>query len=73
MISLEKFRVEWNGYEKTVFDAFKGIRQSSDLFDVTLACDDGKIVKAHKFLLSVFSPMFKKILKGAEFTFGLSG
>ena len=36
-----------------------------DFTDVTLACDDGQLVKAHKVILAAASPFFKRILTQA--------
>ena len=36
-----------------------------DFTDVTLACDDGQLVKAHKVILAAASPFFKRILAQA--------
>ena len=34
--------------------------------DVTLACDDGKLVEAHKVILAASSPLFQNLLKRSK-------
>ena len=41
---------------------FRNLLNDEDLTDVTLACDDGQLVKAHKVILAAASPFFKRIL-----------
>ena len=43
--------------------SFKNLREDKDFTDVTLACEDGKQVEAHKVILASSSPVFQKILK----------
>ena len=38
------------------------MREDKNLTDVTLACEDGKQVEAHKVILAASSPFFKDIL-----------
>ena len=61
-MSLEKFCLKWNDFEKNVSSAFKDIRDERDFFDVTLACEDEQL-EAHKVILSACSPFFKKVLR----------
>ena len=42
---------------------FKDLRQDNEFIDVTLACEDGQLVGAHKIVLTSFSPLFKNLLK----------
>ena len=37
--------------------------EEKDIFDVTLASDDGVQIEAHKVILSASSPFFKEVLK----------
>lgn len=45
--------------------SFKNLRSDSDFFDITLGCFDsrGRVLKAHKVILSACSPFFRNILK----------
>jgi hypothetical protein len=41
---------------------FKDLREDLSFADVTLACEDGQQIEAHKVILSVSSPFFMNIL-----------
>ena len=58
----EKFCLRWNDFEKNISFAFQELREDTDFFDVTLACDDEQI-QAHKVILSACSPFFRNILR----------
>ena len=38
------------------------LRDSTDFVDVTLACEDGRQIEAHKVIIATSSPFFRKIL-----------
>ena len=59
----EKLCLQWNGFNKNVNSAFGRLRCDKEFTDVTLACDDGKQMEAHKVILAVSSPFFEKVLK----------
>merc|ERR1712142_158346 len=44
---------------KSLFD----LKDSGELYDVTLVGDDGQLIKAHKLVLSASSPFFRNIFK----------
>ena len=54
--------MEWLQRENAT-SSFKKSREDKDLTDVTLACEDGKQVEAHKIILAASSPFFMEILK----------
>ena len=60
----EKLRVQWNDYQENVKSAFGHLRGTNDFVDVTLACEDGQQIEAHKVILAASSPFFQRILKG---------
>ena len=60
----EKLCLQWNDFKENISSAFGGLRQDKELTDVTLACEDGQQVEAHKVVLAVSSPFFQNILKG---------
>ena len=68
MPSSEKFCLRWNDFQENVNTAFSDLRKDSDFTDVTLACDDGYQVEAHKVILAASSPFFKNILKKNKHT-----
>ena len=58
----EKLCLQWNDFRENVSSAFGDLRQDKEFTDVTLACEDGQQVEAHKVVLVVSSPFFQNIL-----------
>ena len=58
----EKLCLNWNDFQENVNAAFGSLREDNDFADVTLACEDGEQVEAHKFLLTAASPFFQNLL-----------
>ena len=44
----EKLNLQWNDFQENVKSAFGNMREDQDFSDVTLACEDGQQVEAHK-------------------------
>ena len=63
MNTSEKLCLQWNDFKDNVISSFGELRDDRDLTDVTLACEDGKQVEAHKIILAASSPVLKDILK----------
>ena len=63
MVSSEKLCLKWNDFQDNVNEAFSSLRNDSEFTDVTLACEDGQQVEAHKVILAASSPFFHEILK----------
>ena len=61
-ISGEKINFQWPDFGSNVISAFGRLRQDSEFTDVTLVCEDGKQVEAHKLVLISTSPLFLKVL-----------
>ena len=59
----EKLCLQWNDFKETITASFGSLRGDGDFADVTLACEDGKQVEAHKVILASSSPVFGNILK----------
>ena len=59
----EKLCLQWNDFRENITTAFGSLRHDNDLSDVTLVCEDGEQVEAHKVILSASSPFFQRILK----------
>ena len=59
----EKLCLQWNDFKDNVNKAFASLREDCDFADVTLACEDGQQIEAHKVILAASSPCFKKLLK----------
>ena len=63
MNSNEKFCLKWNDFKENVSNTFGTLRDDTDFTDVTLACEDGQQVEAHKVILASSSPFFQNLLK----------
>ena len=63
MLKTEKLCLKWNDFEDNVNSAFKELRGDNEFVDVTLACEDGQQVEAHKVVLAFASPFFKDMLR----------
>ena len=59
----EKLSLQWNDFKRNVNTAFASLREDCDFADVTLACQDGQMIKAHKVILAASSPFFQKLLR----------
>ena len=59
----EKLCLQWNDFQDNVKSAFGNLRESSDFADVSLACENGQQIEAHKVILAAPSPFFQSILK----------
>ena len=59
----EKLCLQWNDFRDNVNCAFRSLREDADFADVTLACEDGNQVEAHKVVLAASSPFFQNLLR----------
>ena len=66
MQNSEKFCLNWNDSQDILNSAFGELRNDKDFSDVTLVCEDGTQIEAHKIILATSSPFFKEILKGSK-------
>ena len=64
----EKLCLQWNDFKENAVDTFGSLREDKDFTDVTLACEDGKQVEAHKVILANSSPFFQNILRRNKHT-----
>ena len=58
----EKLCLQLNDCQENIKSAFGNLREDNDFTDVTLACEDGQQVEAHKVILAASSPFFQKLL-----------
>ena len=63
MLSSEKLCLKWNDFQESFVTGFGALKEDSEFADVTLACEDGKQVEAHKVILASCSPFFLGLLK----------
>lgn len=59
---LEHFSLRWNNFNDNMKSGFHDLLRTEDFVDVTIAAE-GKLIQAHKMVLSVCSPYFKNIFK----------
>jgi len=59
----EQFCLQWNDFQQCIKTTFADLREESDFMDVTLYCEGGQQVMAHKVVLSACSVTFKQLLK----------
>ena len=59
----EKLCLQWDDFKTNVYSAFGRLRDDREFTDVTLACEDGQQLEAHKVILAASSPFFEKILQ----------
>ena len=59
----EKLCLQWNDFQDNIKSAFGKLRECNDFADVTLACEDGQQMEAHKVILAASSPFFQKLLR----------
>lgn len=57
----EQYCLRWNNHQSTVISVFENLLESGSLIDCTL-CADGKLLKAHKVVLSACSSVFEAML-----------
>ena len=61
--SIEKLCLKWNGFQENVSSAFGDCRKDREFADITLACEGGYQVGAHKVILASSSPFFSDLLR----------
>merc|ERR1712204_110421 len=59
----EKLCLKWNDFQENAISAFGTLREDSEFADVTLVCEDGQQVEAHKVILASSSPFFLNLLR----------
>ena len=62
-MSGEKLCLQCNDFRDNVSSAFGGLRDDKEFIDVTLACEDGQQVEAHRVVLIASSPFFLNLFK----------
>ena len=58
----EKLCLQWNDFKDNAIGAFANLREDTDFADVTLACEDGNQMEAHKVILASSSSVFTNLL-----------
>jgi hypothetical protein len=63
MAEEQRYSLRWNDFTANILAAFRALKDHEEFVDVTIACEGGKALKAHKLVLSACSPFFKHLLK----------
>ena len=63
MTSPEKYNFKWNSFSDHVLNLMRDMLLSPNYTDVTLVCDDGKLIRAHRTILRACSSVFNNILE----------
>ena len=64
----EKLCLQWNDFQENVKKSFRQLRDDKGFSDVTLACEDGQQIEAHKVILAASSPFFETVLRRNQHT-----
>ena len=59
----EKFTLAWDDFQYNAANVFSELRKDSEFSDVTLACNDDTMIRAHKVVLASCSPFFRKLFQ----------
>ena len=62
----EHLCLQWADFRENVDSAFGRLRYDKVFADVTLACEDGQQMDAHKVILAASSPIFEEILQKSK-------
>ena len=63
----EKLCLQWNEFKENVNLAFGKLWGDKEFTNVTLVCEDGHQMEAHKVILASSSPFFEKILQKSKY------
>ena len=55
--------IKWKDFPENISSSLGSLRENQDFTDVTLACEDGFQVEAHKVILAASSPFFNDLLR----------
>ena len=59
----EKLCLKWKEFENNISETFRKLRADKDYFDVTLVCEDGEHIEAHRVILAASSNFFQKLFE----------
>ena len=61
----ETYCLKWK-FSDTISQYYQELKESKNFSDVTLACEEGAVFKAHKIILAASSPVFDTILLSSQ-------
>ena len=59
----ETFCLKWSEFQENISTSISTFKDAVDFTDVTLVCEDGQQVEAHKVILAASSPFFENLLR----------
>jgi len=66
MASSDKFCLQWNEFQANLKTSYRDVRKTGDYSDVTLVCEDGQRIEAHRVILASSSLFFREVLAVVE-------
>ena len=66
MAVCENVSLKWNDFPTNLSSSFDSLRHEQEFTDITLVCEDGKALAAHRVILASGSDFFRKLLKGSS-------
>ena len=63
MEAKDSVQMTWSDFQKATINFFGKAQRSGDFADVTLACEDGDLIPAHRVILSAGSSFFEAVFK----------
>merc|ERR1719430_938252 len=64
----DKLCVKWSDFHENINSSFASIRKDFEFADVTLACEDGQQLEAHRVILAASSPFFQRLFRRNQHT-----
>ena len=62
----EKLCLQWNDFKENVSSSFGKLRTDKEFTNVTLGCEDGQQMEAHKVIWAYSSPFFEKVFQKSK-------
>ena len=63
MDAKDSVQMSWSDFQKATINFLGKVQRSGDFTDVTLACENGELIFAHKIILSAGSSFFESVFK----------
>ena len=60
---MSDINLKWTNIKEDMKNTFESLMETSDFVDVSLVCEDGKLVEAHKVILAASSSFFEGVLR----------
>ena len=71
MSTSDKFILKWHEFQENMMDSVGSLMENNNFADVTLICEDGEEIKAHKIILASSSLFFEKLLARSTHPYSL--